>query len=227
MPAPCAAFSSPARRKNNAIARHRVVRARAREDQPVVAPERRHHDGGRHERRAQSRQDRVQRRGGDAIGRGLLNGFERQRHQVRQVGEQVQRDDDDGAERERQRNVPSRVLDLAGGERDVVPGVRREERARLRYAERDEDPERRGHRDALGDRLEAPRRPELAEVGRHGVGVPADDEAEENQRGQRAGLGGGERVLDDLAVSSPRVFVHVSSAISATASSCAVESDSA
>ena len=47
-----------------------------------------------HDHRAQARKDRFERRRGDAIRRRLLNRLERQRDQIRDVGEQIQRDDD-------------------------------------------------------------------------------------------------------------------------------------
>jgi hypothetical protein len=72
--------------------------------------------------------DRVERGGGHAVGRRLLDRVERQRHQVREVGEQVDRDDQGGAQRQRQREGAARVLYLARGERDVVPRVGGEQR---------------------------------------------------------------------------------------------------
>ena len=62
----------------------------------------------------------------------MLDRIERQRDEIGDVGEQVQADHDDRAERERQRNVSPRILHLARRERDVVPGVGREQRAGLR-----------------------------------------------------------------------------------------------
>ena len=53
----------------------------------------------------------------------MLNLRERQRHQVRDIREEVQANHHRRAKRERQRNVAARLLDLAGRERDVVPRV--------------------------------------------------------------------------------------------------------
>jgi hypothetical protein len=55
-------------------------------------------------------------------------GLEGQRDEIRDVGQQIQRDDDDRAEGERERDVAARLFHFAGGERDVVPGISREER---------------------------------------------------------------------------------------------------
>ena len=91
---------------------------------------------------------------------------------------------------ERQRDVALRVFDLAGGEGDVVPGVRGEERVRLRDADADEQA-----RSAVdGGQSRGPtvlqvaaQRPEVAEVGRdRAPAFQPDDDAEHDQRDERA-----------------------------------------
>ena len=62
----------------------------------------------------------------------MLDGLEWQRHEIRDVRENIGADDNAGSERERQRDVSSRLLDLAGGERDVVPGIGGKQRTGLR-----------------------------------------------------------------------------------------------
>ena len=67
-------------------------------------------------------------------------------------------------------------------------------------ADRDEQPERADRGQARHDLDDAARRPEVAEVvGDRGV-IPAEQQADHDQPEQRAGLRGGEDVLDDPAV---------------------------
>src|SRR5207237_8334968 len=135
-----------------------------------------------------------------AIGGGVLDGVERRRHQIRDVGQQVERDDENRTERQRQRNIAAWVLHLARGEGDVVPGIRGEERPGLRDAEGHEQAERAERRDARRDRLEAARRPQVTEVGGERGRVAADEDARRDEGDERSGLGRREDVLDDLAV---------------------------
>ncbi len=80
--------------------------------------------------------------GRDAIARRILNCGEWQRRQIGDIREQIKADDENRSERERQRNVAPRIDHFAGGESDVVPGVGRKERIRLRDADADEQAER-------------------------------------------------------------------------------------
>src|SRR2546423_9831962 len=82
----------PRRAEEQAVARHRVVGARAREYESVVAAEGRDHDGRRHDRRAEAGEDDVRRGRGHSVVRDRLDGLDRQRHEVRDVGEQIQTD---------------------------------------------------------------------------------------------------------------------------------------
>ena len=124
----------------------------------------------RHDHRAERREDRFERGCGDAIGGGLLHRAERQGDEIGDVGEQIERDDDHRAEGQRQGNVASRILDLAGGEGDVVPGVGGKERPDLRHAQRDEQAE--GRRRVEARARAAPPRgcPEVAEIARDRLG---------------------------------------------------------
>jgi len=78
----------------------------------------------------------------DAVLRGELNAAtgdgsrfgragQRENAEVDEVAEDVEKQDDAGAECETQRDVAARVLNLAGGEGDVVPRVGAEEAADL------------------------------------------------------------------------------------------------
>ena len=77
---------------------------------------------------------------------------------------------------------------------------------------RDEQAERGERRQPRHDLDRAARRPEVAEVvGDRGV-VPAEQHADQDQAEQRAGLGRGEDVLDDLAVFEARACWSTSAA---------------
>ena len=150
--------------EEQAVAGHRVVDAGAGQDQPVVAPERRDHDRQRHDAGPGAAEDRLQRGRGDPVVGRVLDGGERQRAEVGQVGQEVQDDHDAGAGRQRHRHVAVRVPDLRRHEGDVVPGHRGEQRTDLGDAERDEQPvdpggRRAGRRGTAGPARSA-RRPE-------------------------------------------------------------------
>jgi hypothetical protein len=98
-----------------------------------------------------------------------------------------------------EQDVAPRLLDLARSERDVVPRVRREERAGLGHAQPDEEPERGGGAEASHDVDLPARHPQIAEVGRDRLGVPPKHEPDADERDERARLGDREDVLDDLA----------------------------
>src|SRR5262245_52581704 len=92
------------------------------------------------------------------------------------------------------------VFHLTGSKRDVVPCVCRKERAGLRHTKRDEDAERGGRRYTVGDRLEAAWLPEVPEIRRDGLCIPADENRQEDERHENAGLRRREHVLNHLAV---------------------------
>ena len=193
-------FNSPTRAEEETVARHRIVGARARQNQPVVAAEGRDHDRDGHDGRARAGKDHVGGFRRDAVARRVLNRLERQRRQIRDVGEQIEADDKDGAERERERNVATRIYHFAGREGDVVPGVGGEKRIRLRHADADEETEGGRGGQALADILQiAAQAPEVAEVRCARARLQTDDDAEHDQRDQRAGLRCREDVLDELA----------------------------
>ena len=61
---------------------------------------------------ARAAEHHLHRRRGHAVVRRVLDLFQRQHAEVSHVGEQVERDDQAGAEGERQRQVAARVLSL-------------------------------------------------------------------------------------------------------------------
>jgi hypothetical protein len=123
------------------VSRHRVVGARTRENQPVVAAEGRHQNRRRHQRRAAAGHDDIERGRRHAVRRRVLNRRQWKRHQVRDVGQQVEQNHQPGATEQAQWQITARVLDFAGGEGDVVPGIGGEERIRLRHTDADEETE--------------------------------------------------------------------------------------
>jgi hypothetical protein len=79
-----------------------------------------------------------------------------------------------------------------------------ENRVGLRHADGDEQAEPGGRGEPVADLLQRPARgPEVGEVGADRVGVPADQDAEHDERDERTGLGGGEDVLHQLAELEP------------------------
>ena len=93
---------------------------------------------------------------------------------------------------------------------------------------RDEEPERGRGGQTAADCPANPRGVQKSvKLSRAGRRDSSRQQAEHDQPDERAGLRGGEDVLDELAVFRPRVFVHVRSAISSTPTNCAVESESA
>ncbi len=183
-------------RKNNPSLRHRVIDARAGEDQAIRAAERRDHDRQRHQRRAAVAENRGQRRGGDAIVRRRLNLVQRQRRKIANIGQEIERDDDRRAHGERNGNIALRIFHFARRKRDVVPGVGGKKRSHLRDAERDEQTERARcgrHRGderfhpvrARLDGLRIVKRPDAAEIGVNRRGVASQKNSRQDQRGKR------------------------------------------
>ena len=130
----------------------------------------------------------------------MLDRRQRQRHQVGNVCQQIQPGDQCRAQSQRQRQVASWLLHLSGREGDVVPRIGGEERAGLCDAQTDEQPKRGGGAQAVDDVHLSARGPEVAEVGRDGFRIPAQDQPGADERDERARLGHGEDVLDDAAV---------------------------
>ena len=87
-------------------------------------------------------EDYVRRCRCNAISGHGLDPFDWQRYEIRDVGQQVESDNQKCSECERERNVATRVLHFSGGEGDVVPGVGSEKRVRLRHADAHEQSER-------------------------------------------------------------------------------------
>src|SRR5205823_2444350 len=182
------------------VTRHCIVSARAGEDQPVVAAECRNHDSNGHDGRACAGKDDVGGLGRHAVARRILDRVERKRGQIRNVSEQIKPDHQNGAERERERNVTTRIYDLAGGEGNVVPGVGGEKRVGLRHANPDEESENGRGSQSFANLLQtAAQRPEIAEVRRARARLYPDDDAEHNERDERARLRRCENILNKLA----------------------------
>ena len=104
------------------IARHRVVNTRARQNQSIVTTKRRDHDRDRHDDRAAWSKHSLHHRGRDTILRRVLNSRKRQRHDVSEVREQIERHDQAAAEQQRARQILPGIAHFAGRERHVVPG---------------------------------------------------------------------------------------------------------
>ncbi len=106
------------------VTRHRVVDARARQNQSIVASEGGDHDRNGHQDHAGLAQRRFHRFSSHSIRRFLQSGkgAERQRHHVSNIGEQIESDHRATTNQQRARQVASGVADLAAGESDVVPG---------------------------------------------------------------------------------------------------------
>ena len=186
--------------EEEAVAGHGVTGAGAGQDQSVDAAEGGDHDGGRHEAHAESGEDGLEGGGGDAVRRGVLDGGEGQGDEVAEIGREVQRRDEERAEGQRERDVALGRADFAGGEGDVVPGVGRKQRTDLGDAQGDEESEGGGGAEAGGDGRDAAGRPEIAEVGMHGGGVPTQEERDDDEAEQRGDFAGREDVLNDAAV---------------------------
>src|SRR5207248_10730616 len=110
-----------------------------------------------------------------------LNSLDGQGHKISNVGEQIQRDNQNGSKREGERNVSLRVFDFTGSERNVVPRVSREKRIGLRHANADEQSKRSGRRQATANVLQFPSNmPEIAEVQMNRVRIPTQEHAQQD-----------------------------------------------
>ena len=155
------------------VARHRVVDARPRENQPVVAAERRNHDRGRHHVEAGAAEHRLQRRRPDAVLGRVSDGVGGEDVQVSDVGQDVQHGDGQRARGHRERDVALWILHFRSRESHVIPRVHRKQR-----------PHHRGAHHRQNGQGEAARGPERrAEIrGERGC-VAADREPEQDQCG--------------------------------------------
>src|ERR1035438_4908517 len=175
--------------EEQAVASHRIIDARTRQDQPVVAAEGGDHDRDGHDDSTSTAEDRFNGSGGHAVIRGILDLVERQQAEIGDMGQQVEDRDEAGARREREGDIAARILYLAGGESDVVPGVGGTERADLGYAKGDEEAEcAPGGGDSSDegqvwfDGRHAARRPEVVEVNFDGIRVAREEQPNEDQR---------------------------------------------
>src|SRR6266550_8727567 len=87
------------------VACHRVIRPRASQDKSVVATEGRDHDRNRHDRGTCPGKDHIRGFGCDTVARWVLDGIPWQCGQVSDICAKVECDNEDRAERERQRDV--------------------------------------------------------------------------------------------------------------------------
>src|SRR6266496_1562267 len=167
--------------EEQAIARHGVVRARAGKNQSIIATERRDHDRDRHNRRATSGKNCINGSRSHSIGGNSFDCLDRQGNQ-------------------RKRNIAFRILYLAGGEGDVVPRVSSEQGISLRDTNTDKQSKRNSRGQTASHVLQfAADMPEIAKIQMHGIGIPAQEHAQQNQSDQAAGLGNRENILHQLA----------------------------
>ena len=103
-----------------------------RQNKTVVTTESGNHDRDGHRNRARSAKHGAHRGDRDAILRRVLNFGKRERRQVSDVSQDVERHDDRATDEQRPRQIFSRIADLAAGKGDVVPGRLREKRPRHR-----------------------------------------------------------------------------------------------
>ena len=172
------------------VLRHGVVHARARENQAVIAAERRDHDCDGHNDKTGGSEHRVHR--GSTNGRPSLHvsrsDYVRGKDvQVGHVGKHVQGDDDHDARGHRKGEIFLRLFHLGGCESHVVPGVHREQRADHCGANDRQQPQR-----------EARCGPEIGpKVRGDRLRVPADRQSQHDQGRERRGLDDSERSLDE------------------------------
>jgi hypothetical protein len=115
--------------------------------------------------------------GGDAIRRCVLDGFERKRHEIGDVGEEVENDHDAGANGERERKIAAGIFHFTGSESDVVPGIGGEKRAGLRNTDGYEQAEGGGSAECRCERGDAASGPGIAKIRVNGCSVPTERES--------------------------------------------------
>jgi hypothetical protein len=86
--------------KEEAVARQRIVGARAGENKSVIAAKGGNHDGDGHDGRASAGKNHVGRLRRNAIARRILDCAERERRQICDVGQKIKADHQKCAERE-------------------------------------------------------------------------------------------------------------------------------
>ena len=186
--------------KEQTVARHRVVHAGTRENQSVVAAERRDEDGGRHHGRSHRAKHHLEGCCRDAVlcrvrdaprdrRRTVRRADQRQHVQVRHVGHHIQQRHQAGTEHERERKISLGVLNLRRGEGDVVPCVAREERSDESRAESDNEG---------GSHLSRADERATTEIRRERRRIPANGEAKDDEQCERSRLHDGQRGLHDL-----------------------------
>ena len=114
--------------KKQCVARHRIIDTGAGENKTVVATESGNHDRDGHCNCARSAKHGTHRGDRDAILRRVLNFGKRERRQVSDVSQDVERHDDRATDEQRPRQIFSRIADLTAGKSDVIPGRLREKR---------------------------------------------------------------------------------------------------
>ncbi len=122
--------------KEEAVLRHRIAGAPACKGERVDGAERRHHDEQAHCKFAEcGKHGRDYKRGHTVIGC-CLNGLQRQYCQIAEIAQKIEDDDQRSTDAESEWKIALRIADLTGNKRNIVPRIRREERAGLRNAER-------------------------------------------------------------------------------------------
>ena len=119
--------------KKQRVTRHRIIHTGAGQNKTVVTTESGNHDRDGHRNRARSAKHGPHRGDRDAILRCVLNFGKRERREVSDVSQDVERNDDRATDEQRSRQIFSRIADLASGKGDVIPGRLREKRPRHRF----------------------------------------------------------------------------------------------
>ncbi len=105
------------------ILRHRVVHARASQEHPVYAAERRHHDCCSQKLHPGRSEHLLRDSSSDPVLRSGLYLLEWQSVQVNEIARQVKQRHHADADRQGQRQIPFRIAYFPGGKGDVVPCV--------------------------------------------------------------------------------------------------------
>ena len=170
-------------REEQAVAGHRVIEPRARDDHDAQEPEARDHDEQRHEPRAGVAGHAPGDIGGQrGRGRDLRR---RERPEIREVQRQVQGDHDDHADHVGACQVPRRILDFGSQRSATLPA-----------AVREEDRHERGEEETRARTPPAPATSAQIQVARR-AGAVGEDERQQHQ--DSAHLRRHERVVGALA----------------------------
>ena len=129
--------------------------------------------------------------------------MQRQHHEVNEVRCYVENCDETGSECEGQRKIATWILNLCGGEGDVIPSVRREQRSYLRYSD-DRKESHESYRSANSylhwmERTERGVLPEMSEVLTNCLSIAPERCADQHEAEKGGSFGKGKDVLDNCA----------------------------